>query len=171
MWALLRARASTRAHCPPPTCVSRKLCKDSTVCLHNIPLTKQQHPCVTFASPEGKKIFAEALSTGTTSFTGLIHKGGMESYFRLAGQYHTQSEPAYCSVAVLCMVLNGLSIDPARIWKSPWRWYSEEMMDCCLPLEKVKESGLDFDNFSKLASCNGAHVVSYRANERFNFVV
>lgn len=30
----------------------------------------------------------------------------MESYFRLAGQYHAQSEPAFCGIAVLCMILN-----------------------------------------------------------------
>eukprot|EP01126_Amoeba_proteus_P036839 TRINITY_DN3768_c0_g2_i16.p2 TRINITY_DN3768_c0_g2~~TRINITY_DN3768_c0_g2_i16.p2 ORF type:complete len:102 (+),score=17.76 TRINITY_DN3768_c0_g2_i16:439-744(+) len=91
----------------------------------------------------------------------------MESYFKLAGQYHAQSEPAFCSIAVLCMVLNSLSIDPARIWKSPWRWYSEEMMGCCIPLHEVKTKGIDFDVFSKLASCNGAMVQSFRSNERF----
>jgi glutathione gamma-glutamylcysteinyltransferase len=110
-----------------------------------------------------------------------MSSGGMESYFKLAGQYHNQSEPAYSSLAVLCMVLNGLSIDPARIWKSPWRWYrylwffsppttiSEEMLGCCLSLEDVRKKGLDFDNFSKLASCNGAEITSFRANERYFF--
>lgn len=39
-------------------------------------------------------------------------------------------------------------------------------MGCCLPLEMIKKSGLDFDNFSKLAYCNGARVTAYRANER-----
>lgn len=40
------------------------------------------------------------------------------------------------------------------------------MMGCCLSLELIKEKGLDFDNFCKLAYCNGAKVVSYRASER-----
>jgi hypothetical protein len=33
------------------------------------------------------------------------------------------------------MVLNALAIDPQRIWKGPWRWFSEELLDCCSPLE------------------------------------
>jgi len=33
------------------------------------------------------------------------------------------------------MALNALSIDPGRVWKGPWRWFSEEMLDCCTPLE------------------------------------
>jgi glutathione gamma-glutamylcysteinyltransferase len=90
----------------------------------------------------------------------------MESYFRLAGQYHAQSEPTYCGVAVLCMVLNGLSIDPARIWKGIWRWYSEEMMACCYPLEKIKQTGINFDTFRCMASCKGADVAAYRSNEK-----
>lgn len=45
------------------------------------------------------------------------------------------SEPAYCGLGTLAMVLNALAIDPQRIWKGPWRWFSEELLDCCSPLE------------------------------------
>jgi glutathione gamma-glutamylcysteinyltransferase len=111
--------------------------------------------CTDFGSEEGKKLFGEALA-----------QRHMESYFRLAGQYHAQSEPTYCGVAVLCMVLNGLSMDPARIWKSPWRWYSEEMMACCYPLDEIKQKGIDFDVFHSMASCKGADVSAYRHEDR-----
>jgi glutathione gamma-glutamylcysteinyltransferase len=111
--------------------------------------------CTDFGSEEGKKLFAEALA-----------KGHMESYFRLAGQYHAQSEPTFCGVAVLCMVLNGLSMDPARIWKTPWRWFSEEMMSCCYPMEEIKKQGIDFDVFRSMAYCKGADVSAFRHDER-----
>lgn len=40
------------------------------------------------------------------------------------------------------MVLNALSIDPKRPWKGSWRWFHEELLDCCLPLSKVAQEGV-----------------------------
>ena len=74
---------------------------------------------VSFSSQEGKEIFKEALSLGT-----------MECYFPLAEQFITQSEPSYCALSSLAMVLNSLNHDPKRIWKGVWRWISEEMLHC-----------------------------------------
>ena len=53
-----------------------------------------------------QKLFSEALGDGT-----------MEGFFKLISYYQTQSEPAYCGLATLSMVLNALSIDPGRKWK------------------------------------------------------
>ena len=41
-----------------------------------------------------------------------------------------------------------------KLWKGCWRWYHEEMLDCCEPLVKVKERGISFDQFICLANCN-----------------
>jgi glutathione gamma-glutamylcysteinyltransferase len=109
---------------------------------------------VDFSSPEGKLLFSEALT-----------HGHMENYFKMVGQYFTQSDVAFCGLAVLCTVLNSLSIDPAVIWKSPWRWYSEEMMSCCLSMEQIRKKGINFDEFKLLASCKGAKVTARRFEE------
>ena len=53
-----------------------------------------------------QRIFAEALAEGT-----------MEGFFKLISYYQTQSEPAYCGLATLAVVLNALAIDPGRKWK------------------------------------------------------
>jgi len=58
----------------------------------------------------------------------------------------------------VAMVLNTLSIDPRRTWKGPWRWFHEEMLDCCHPLSKVKEEGVTLEQAACLARCNGAKV-------------
>jgi glutathione gamma-glutamylcysteinyltransferase len=108
---------------------------------------------VAFASAEGRRLFAEALADRT-----------MESYFAQAEQFHTQQEPAFCGLATLVVALNALSIDPGRSWKGPWRWYSEELLDCCAPLDKVKNEGITFDQFACLARCNGAAVDAVRAD-------
>jgi hypothetical protein len=98
-----------------------------------------------FASPEGRALFRDALAGGT-----------MEGYFPLAEQFHTQAEPAFCGLGTLVIVLNALAIDPGRLWRGPWRWYSEELLDCCRPLEVVRREGITLDDFACLARCNGA---------------
>jgi len=61
---------------------------------------------VSMSSKQGKLIFQEALMAGT-----------LHSYFPLAEQFVTQSEPSFCSLSSLSMVLNALNFDPKKIWK------------------------------------------------------
>ncbi len=107
---------------------------------------------IPFSSPEGRQVFREALL-----------EGGMEGYFRIAEQLHTQAEPAFCGLGTLVVVLNALAIDPGRLWKGPWRWFGEDMLDCCRPLDTVKREGITMSQFACLARCNGARVQSYPA--------
>jgi len=76
------------------------------------------------SSPGGKTLFRDSF---------LSHNA--EAYFPLSEQFVNQSEPAYCAVASLIMVLNAFGIDPNIRWKGGWRWYgSEEMIlgQCCI---------------------------------------
>ena len=89
------------------------------------------------SSREGRKLFQEALEKDT-----------MESYFPLSEQFITQSEPSYCSLSSLAMVLNALNHDPKRTWKGVWRWVTEETLQCenlnllCEhSLEKIRQEG------------------------------
>jgi glutathione gamma-glutamylcysteinyltransferase len=65
-------------------------------------------------------------------------------------------------VGSLVVALNALAIDPERLWKGPWRWFSEDLLDCCVPLEHVRERGLDMDELACLARCNGAEIEALR---------
>ncbi|KAK9284843.1 hypothetical protein L1049_024023 [Liquidambar formosana] len=89
----------------------------------------------------------------------------MEGFFKLISYYQTQSEPAYCGLASISMVLNALAIDPGRKWKGPWRWFSDSMLDCYEPLSKIKVEGISFGKVACLAHCNGAEVQTFRTNE------
>ncbi|KAJ0252596.1 Glutathione gamma-glutamylcysteinyltransferase 1 [Hirschfeldia incana] len=89
----------------------------------------------------------------------------MEGFFRLISYFQTQSEPAYCGLASLSVVLNALSIDPGRKWKGPWRWFDESMLDCCESLETVKERGITFGKLVCLAHCSGAKVEAFRTSQ------
>ena len=115
---------------------------------HMRPLPSAQHA---LDSETGRRLFAEALLGG-----------GMAGYFKLAQQFHTQSDPAYCGLGTLVCALNALGIDPARQWKGPWRWFSEELLDCCKPLEEIRVSGLSLDEVECLARCSGAHAALHR---------
>jgi len=76
------------------------------------------------SSPQGKALFRDSFLSQNA-----------EAYFPLSEQFINQSEPAYCAVASLIMVLNAFGIDPNIRWKGGWRWYgSEEMIlgQCCI---------------------------------------
>lgn len=109
---------------------------------------------VPFAGDEGRAIFREALAAGT-----------MEGFFALAEQFHTQAEPAFCGLGSLVVALNALGVDPGRSWKGPWRWFGEEMLDCCVALDDVRKVGLTLDEVGCLARCNGAHARVRRATD------
>jgi glutathione gamma-glutamylcysteinyltransferase len=108
---------------------------------------------IAFSSLDGRKVFAEALSAG-----------GLDGYFQLAEQFHTQSDPAFCGLGSLVVALNALGIDPGRLWKGPWRWFSEELLDCCVPLTEVRKRGLDVEELACLGRCNGADVELVRGD-------
>ncbi|KAK3583888.1 hypothetical protein CHS0354_033661 [Potamilus streckersoni] len=99
--------------------------------------------CIGFCSKEGKILFKQAMN-----------QGYMDCYFNLAAQFRTQDEPAYCGLTSLVMILNALAVDPGKIWKGPWRWYHENMLDCCAPLALVQDQGITYDQFVCLAKCN-----------------
>ncbi|KAF5400890.1 Glutathione gamma-glutamylcysteinyltransferase 1 [Paragonimus heterotremus] len=109
--------------------------------------------CVSFSSPEGKRLFREALLAGH-----------MEAYFALAGQLCTQDEPAYCGLATLVMILNAFEMDPGRVWKRPWRWYHESMLKCCIPPDILTE-GIVMDKFMEIARCHGLDVDLNRVHD------
>ncbi|RKP08591.1 Phytochelatin synthase-domain-containing protein [Thamnocephalis sphaerospora] len=96
---------------------------------------------VAFDSADGKKLFRRCLDAGHA-----------EGYFHLAGNFASQSEPAYCGPSSLAMVLNALQIDPRRRWKGAWRWYTDELLEGCLPLSVIKRKGITFSQFACMAS-------------------
>jgi glutathione gamma-glutamylcysteinyltransferase len=58
--------------------------------------------------------------------------------------------------------LNALQIDPRRRWKGAWRWFSEELLDCCKSLDDVRRFGVTLDEAACLARCSGASVAVHR---------
>jgi glutathione gamma-glutamylcysteinyltransferase len=115
---------------------------------HMRPLPAGLH---SFDSAEGRTLFSEALRDGT-----------LQGYFRLAQQFHTQADPAFCGLGSLVCALNALQIDPRRRWKGSWRWFSEELMDCCKSLDDVRRFGVTLDEVACLARCSGASVTVQR---------
>lgn len=85
----------------------------------------------------------------------------MSSFLPLIESFHTQSEPTYCGLGSLVMALNALHIDPQRTWKGQWRWFHEEMLDCCKPLELIRREGISLHELVCLARCNGAEIAAY----------
>lgn len=103
------------------------------------------------SSKVGRQRFLEALSTGNA-----------EAYLPLAEQFLNQSDPAYCGVTTLAMVLNACAVDPNVRWRGGWRWYGSDdvVLDrCCLGSERgrerVRRSGISLEEFAGLGRCQG----------------
>ena len=62
------------------------------------------------------------------------------------------------------MVLNSLHMDPGRRWKGPWRWFDQELLDCCVPLREMQDNGITLQELSSIAACNGAKVQLHTAD-------
>ncbi|KAJ2957888.1 hypothetical protein NQZ79_g6484 [Umbelopsis isabellina] len=109
------------------------------------------------SSPEGKLLFREAMDAGQT-----------EGFFPLTGAFASQSSPSYCGPSSLALVLNALNVDPKKIWKGAWRWYSDDMLHCCSPKEQMQKNGITFDQFACLAKCHCNVVVKRATNITFD---
>ncbi|KAF9214797.1 hypothetical protein BGZ59_002936 [Podila verticillata] len=105
-----------------------------------------------FTSASGKRLFKDMILEGTG-----------ENFFRMFTSFNTQSDPAFCGVSSLSMVLNALEIDPRKQWRGVWRWYSDEQLDCCASIEEMKLKGITFNQFACLARCH-AKVIVKRAD-------
>ena len=94
---------------------------------------------------------------GKSMLVDCLRSSSGDVYLSLSEQFLTQSSPPSCGVATLAMVLNSLRVDPGRVWRKPWRWFTEEMLVSCFPLEKSLETlGLTIEHFGLIAECNGA---------------
>ena len=47
----------------------------------------------------------------------------------------------------------------------PWRWFDESMLECCEPLEIVKDKGITFGKVVCLAHSSGAKVQAFRTTQ------
>jgi glutathione gamma-glutamylcysteinyltransferase len=110
--------------------------------------------CVAFSSAQGQLYFTSAMQTH-----------GLKSFFYLMEQHSTQSEPAYCGIATLTICLNALAVDPRQTWKGPWRWYHEQMLNCCVDLNDIQAKGITLAEFQCLAKCQGVVARVVYANE------
>lgn len=61
-------------------------------------------------------------------------------------------------VPPVVLVLNALAVDPGQNWKGPWRWYEESMLNCCVDMEEIKQTGITLQDFQCLAFCQGLSV-------------
>jgi glutathione gamma-glutamylcysteinyltransferase len=87
------------------------------------------------------------------------------SYLPLTSHFINQSDPAYCGISTLLVVLNALSIDPMVRWRGGWRYYGHEdvlLHRCCFSSAHIQRHGLAVHELAQLARCHGAHVVMKR---------
>lgn len=109
---------------------------------------------VSLTSPLGRQLFQEALNDGN-----------MQNFLPLVGNFTHQSDVAMCGPGTLAMILNALEVDPGRVWKGIWRWYSDDMLECCETQETMRTKGVTFAQFACLAECHGLQVTARRHDQ------
>ena len=90
-----------------------------------------------------------------------LNQNSAESYWALMEQFVNQSDPAFCGITTLMMVMNTMCIDPNVRWKGGWRFYGSEevLLDrCCLSMERISRVGVTLEEFRMLAKCHGLSV-------------
>jgi hypothetical protein len=111
-----------------------------------------------FNSDEGEKL--------------LIDSKSREDFFPLSTQFITQNNQAYCGVASIVMVLNGLGIPaPEAPQYKPYRvftqenFFSNEKTKEVIPAEVVSRKGMTLDQIGGLFASYGVKVNVYHAGD------
>lgn len=112
---------------------------------------------------------------GRQMFKESILSGYARPFFGLTGHYCTQSEPTFCGLTSLAMVLNALEVDPGIRWKGCWRWFSDEnvlsssaISSSNIPsIEDVRNRGLEFDEFGAIARHHSLSLIERKAEQRY----
>lgn len=142
---LASAQPSEQASAPPPPPPENlQQVKQEKLTFHRRVLPST---CVDLVSKDGQNLLVKAMD-----------EGNAEAFLPLISQLSTQNEPAFCALGSLTTALNALGQDPMMTWKGPWRWFADEMLTCCQPLDKIKEQGMTLSDTACLAMCNGVSV-------------
>ena len=101
----------------------------------------------------------------------LLACNNLKVYFSLAEQFMNQSDPAYCGVTTLAMMLNVYKQDPSSLrWKGGWRFYADEqsvLSHCTCYLnhpQYIKRKGITMEEFQTLTQCHKIPVQSFYAS-------
>jgi hypothetical protein len=113
---------------------------------------------IAFDSPEGEKLLLESKSR--------------DDYFPLSMQFVTQNNQAYCGVASIVMVLNGLKIPaPEAPQYKPYNvftqdnFFSNENTKKVLPPEVIARQGMTLNQLGGLLASYDIKVKVYRAGD------
>jgi glutathione gamma-glutamylcysteinyltransferase len=108
---------------------------------------------------------------GRQRLLSVLSKGLADAYWTLTEHSINQSDPAYCGLTTLVMVLNSMSVDPQIRWRGGWRYFGDEdvlLSRCCLNPERVRRIGITLEEFQQLARCQGLSVKLKRPDRETN---
>lgn len=100
-----------------------------------------------YRSHESKKRLIRCMSEGTAL-----------PFLALSSCYKPQPNLAYCGFSTLVMMLNALKVDPKRLWRTPWRWFTEELLENSVDfaeLELIRKTGITMEQFQSVSERNG----------------
>lgn len=112
---------------------------------------------VALNSPVGRRWLIESMTRESAA-----------PYIMLTEHFCNQSDPAFCGVTTLLIVLNALAVDPMVRWKGGWRYFGDEdvlLSSCCMPAEYVRRVGVTMEQLKQMAVCHGLQVQMERPRD------
>lgn len=124
-----------------------------------------------FKRPLPENLFAFHSTSGRHLFENALKNKTIEPYFSLCGNYTHQADVSGCGLSTLAMVLNAFERDPKRVWKWPWRYWSDEMIPVSIEeAKKFKTLGTSFAEFVELAESHGLKVDAFFPEDLNSFI-
>ena len=102
---------------------------------------------VNFTSEKSKEMLRRAIKNNLAN-----------PFFDIIDQYSTQSDPAFCGLTNLRIMLNTLKTDPKKKWKGIWRWYSDQNISC-INYENIIDYGMTLSEWALLFKCNAKNSI------------
>lgn len=156
----------TPKHCETCKCCEHQTSKSFSMQVLPPPLPEPQYSVrrrvlpdnlVALNSPVGRRWLIEAMTRESAA-----------PYIILTEHFCNQSDPAFCGVTTLLIVLNALAIDPMVRWKGGWRYFGDEdvlLSNCCLSAEYVRRVGVTMEQLKQMAVCHGLQVQMERPRD------
>lgn len=95
-----------------------------------------------FTSAAGRRLFLDSAKSDT-----------LRAYYPLTSHRGPQGEASLQGLSTLAVILNALGVDPRRVWKWPWRWYSEPMLASTVPTTSSHYAAAGAAAAPSLGSC------------------
>jgi glutathione gamma-glutamylcysteinyltransferase len=153
-------------HCPTCSCSSAGAIQHTPVIEQPLPPPLPEPKYSVYKRILPPNLTHLALQKGRNMLMQSLLQDTANSYWSLTEHGMNQSDPAYCGITTLLVILNSMAVDPQTIrWRGGWRYYANEdvlLGHCCFSTDRIQRVGITMEEFQQLANCQGVSNVQLK---------